>query len=146
MYSVVLLCLVRAAILAVWDPPIMTSLHPPSPVFGRPLSRLTSGFSERLRQWREFSSKFRDSVMTISVAMDKGAMAVGRGSAGAGMTVLALQGCLMDRGSREVNYAAAYVHWCLRGPHMHSKYPLHFRPDIKTAQFQELLLTSHNSS
>ena len=36
--------------------------------------------------------------MTTSVAKDIGAMVVGRGSTGAGMTVLALRGCLTDRG------------------------------------------------
>ena len=51
-----------------------------------------------MRQWREFSSEIRDSMMTDSVAADRGAIVVGSGSTGAGMTVLALRGCLMDRG------------------------------------------------
>ena len=72
----------------------MTSLHPPSPAVGRPLSCFISGRSVRLRQCREFSSL----VISTSVARDTGAMLVGRGSTGAEITVLALSGCLMAKG------------------------------------------------
>ena len=76
----------------------MTSLHPPSPVVGRPLLRFISGFSERLRQWRELSSAINDSVMTTSEAKDMGAIEMGSRSTSAGITVLALRGCLTDKG------------------------------------------------
>ena len=50
--SVLPLCLVRATIFAMFDAPTMTSLHPPSPAVGRPLSCFISGRSVRLRQCR----------------------------------------------------------------------------------------------
>ena len=77
-----------------FDAPTMTSLHPPSPAVGRPLSCFISGRSVRLRQCSEFSSL----VISTSVARDTGAMLVGRGSTGAEITVLALSGCLMAKG------------------------------------------------
>ena len=96
MYSVVPLCLVRAAILAVWDAPTITSLHPPSPAVGRPLSRLILGRSVRLRQCRVFSSLTSEAVILSSVASDTGAMFAGKGLTGAGTTVLAFCRCLID--------------------------------------------------
>ena len=72
--SVMPLCPTRAAILDVCDPPTKISLPPPSPAVGRPMPRLVSGFSGRLRQWRTLSSFSRESVMTSSVSKDKGTM------------------------------------------------------------------------
>ena len=95
--SVLPLCLVRAAILAVWDAPTKTSLHPPSPAVGWPLLHFISGRSVKLRQCREFSSLISDTVISTSLARDTGAMLVGRGLTGAYITVLVLRGCLMDK-------------------------------------------------
>ena len=45
-----------------------------------------------------FSSLTSDAVILSSVASDTGAMFAGRGSTGAGMTVLVFHGCLIDSG------------------------------------------------
>ena len=74
MYSVDPLCLERTEIFEVCEPPIMTSLHPPSSAVGRPLPCLISGFSARFKQWREFSSAVREEVISFSVASEMGAM------------------------------------------------------------------------
>ena len=62
------------------------------------MSRLILGRSVRLRQCKVFSSLTSDAVILSSVASDTGAMFAGRGSTGAGMTVLVFHGCLIDSG------------------------------------------------